>query len=463
MSPPRAKQAAPADEPGREDLLARIASLEAENEALRTTADRPRRRGGRGRSVAVVALVVVAALLAPVAVTLAWGRGLVVDPDRYVETVAPLADDPAVQAAITDRVTAAIGDALNADALVQEAADALDGSDLPPAVKLLVRSLGGPLVDALRGRVRSAVSSVVTSDAFAAAWREANRAASEQLVAVLRGDPDAIAQLDEGGTLSVDLASVIQVVREHLSDNGFGLVDRLPTITASFPLLSNGDLVKLRGLYRAIDLLGVAMIWVVLALLGAAVWLARDRPRVVMVSGFVIALAGVVLGAGITIGRTVYTTAAVGQVARPDAAVAVYDQVASGLRLATRTTLALGLVIALAGLVAGRSAAAGGMRAALAKAGDAAGRNGALARVREGQVGTWLARHRTVVRAGVGVLAGLVLVLADRLTGGLILWVAGVGAVVLVVVQLLSAPPGSPEDAAAEEPATGEERESATT
>lgn len=448
MSPPRARRTPSADEPDREELLARIASLEAENATLRTSAEPRRRRGGRWRSAAVVALVVVAALLAPVAVTLAWARGLVTDTDRYVETVAPLADDPAVQAAITDRVTTALADALRVDTLVQNASDALDESDLSPAVKLLVRSLGGPLIDALRNRVRSAVASVVASDAFATAWREANRTASEQLVAVMRGDPDAIAQLDEGGTLSVDLASVIDVVRQNLSDNGFGLVDRLPTVTASFPLMSNGDLVKLRGLYRAIDVLGTAMIWVVLALLGAAVWLARDRPRAVMVSGFVIALAGVILGAGINVGRGVYTAAALGQVARPDAAVVVYDQVASGLRLATRTTLALGLVIALAGLVAGRSAAAGGLRAALATAGDAAGRNGVLARVRQGPVGAWLAQHRTVVRAGIGVLAGLVLVLADRLTSGLILWVAAVAAVLLVVAQLLAAPPEAPPDAA---------------
>lgn len=441
MSPPRPRRTPAADDADRDELLARIASLEAENASLRTSSAPARRRGGRARSAVAVALVVLAALLAPVAVTLAWGRGLVTDPERYVQTVAPLADDPAVQAAITDHVTTALADALRVDTLVQDAADALDESDLSPAVKLLVRSLGGPLVDALRGRVRSAVASVVGSDAFATAWREANRTASEQLVAVLRGDPDAIAQLDAGGTLSVDLASVIEVVRQNLSDSGFGLVDRLPTVTASFPLMSNADLVRLRGLYRAIDLLGAAMVWVVLALLGAAVWLARDRPRAVMVSGFVIALAGVVVAAGINVGRGAYTAAAVGQVARPDAAVALFDQVASGLRLATRTTLALGLVVALVGLVAGRSAAAGGLRAALTKAGEAAGRNGALARLRRGSVGVWLSRHLTVVRAGVGVLAGLVLVLADRLTGGLILWVAAVAAVLLVAVQVLAVAP----------------------
>lgn len=444
MSPPRARRTPAADDADRDELLARIASLEAENATLRTSSPPARRRGGRARSAAAVALVVVAALLAPVAVTLAWGRGLVTDPDRYVRTVAPLADDPAVQAAITDHVTTALAGALRVDTLVQDAADALDESDLSPAVKLLVRSLGGPLVDALRGRVRSAVASVVGSDAFATAWREANRTASEQLVAVLRGDPDAIAQLDAGGTLSVDLASVIEVVRQNLSDSGFGLVDRLPAVTASFPLMSNADLVRLRGLYRTIDLLGTAMVWVVLALLGAAVWLARDRPRAVMVSGFVIALAGVVLAAGVNVGRGAYTAAAVGQVARPDAAVAVFDQVVSGLRLATRTTLALGLVVALVGLVAGRSAAAGGVRAALTNAGEAAGRNGALARLRRGPAGAWLSRHLTVVRAGVGVLAGLVLVLADRLTGGLILWVAAVAAVLLVVVQVLAAVPEGP-------------------
>ncbi len=60
----------------------------------------------------------------------------------------------------------------------------------------LAASLEGPLVDAVTGRVRQAVHRVVTSDAASSVWAQGHRTVHAQLVAVLRGDPDAVATLD---------------------------------------------------------------------------------------------------------------------------------------------------------------------------------------------------------------------------------------------------------------------------
>src|SRR5215204_6720973 len=102
------------------DLQTRIAQLEAENARLRETADlgvagvappatsaRPPRRG-RGRTAGAIVLVLIGLLLAPVAVVSAWARLQLVDGDRFVATFAPLAEDPAVQAFLSDEVTTAI-------------------------------------------------------------------------------------------------------------------------------------------------------------------------------------------------------------------------------------------------------------------------------------------------------------------------------------------------------------------
>ena len=48
-------------------------------------------------------LIVVACVLAPLSVVSVWARGEVTDTSRYVQTVAPLASDPAVQQAVTNR------------------------------------------------------------------------------------------------------------------------------------------------------------------------------------------------------------------------------------------------------------------------------------------------------------------------------------------------------------------------
>ena len=55
-------------------------------------------------------LIVVGCVLAPLAGVAVWARNQVTNTDRYVTTVAPLARDPAIQAAIAERmVHSAVG------------------------------------------------------------------------------------------------------------------------------------------------------------------------------------------------------------------------------------------------------------------------------------------------------------------------------------------------------------------
>src|SRR4051794_24083391 len=62
--------------------------------------DRP---PGRWRAPTAAVLIVIGCILAPLAVTAVWANRQVSDTDRYVETVAPLAKDPAVQAAVATK------------------------------------------------------------------------------------------------------------------------------------------------------------------------------------------------------------------------------------------------------------------------------------------------------------------------------------------------------------------------
>ena len=434
------------------DLRARLARAEEENARLRAAAaqrppavvpgaaapPRPRRRPGRA-TAAVVALVV-AGLLAPVAVVAAWAQGLVTDTDRYLATVAPLADDPQVQQAVTSRVTGAIVDAINLDQLAQDATTAVSELGLPPRLSTAVLSLQGPLVDAATGFVRNAVERVVTSDAFSAAWTAANRAVQTQLVAVLSGDPDALASLDSSGTLTVDLSDVVAAVTSALSDAGFTIVDRLPTINASFALVQSADLVRLQSAYRLLDALGTWLPWIVLGLLAVGVVLARHTARALVVAGLVLAGAMLLLGLGLAVGRSVYASSLPPQVQRPDAAVVVYDQVVSLLRVALRSVLVLGLVVALVAFVAGDTAAARALRrswsrmtAWLRGAGERRG-------VTTGPVGVWLDEQRVLVRSVVGGGAALALVLADRLTPAYVVTVAVAAVMVLALTTLAARP-----------------------
>src|SRR4051794_8050733 len=112
-------------------LRLRVAELEGE---LATAEARPVPvdRSGRWRATVSVALVVVGCLLAPFAVSAVWANRQVSDTDRYVATVTPLAHDPAVQAAVADRVSVAILQALDVPTLTTDVVDGLAAQGLPP-------------------------------------------------------------------------------------------------------------------------------------------------------------------------------------------------------------------------------------------------------------------------------------------------------------------------------------------
>ena len=459
------------------DLSARIAALEAENAQLRAAATARaaaeaaaastgggpaaappvRRQRHAGRATAAVVLVVLGALLAPVAVVAVWARDLVTDTDRYLATVAPLVDDPQIQSAVTNRVTGAIVDAADLDGLAAEAATAVDGLGLPPRVAALVGSLQEPLVDAATGFIRRAVDAVVTSDVLEAVWDEANRSVHQQLNAVLRGDPDAIASIDAQGTLVVDLTGVVDTVRASLSDAGFTLVDRLPTISATFPLMQSADLVRAQNAYRVLDVLGAWLVWLSLGLLAAGVLVAVHRARALVVAGLSLAGAMLLLGAALTIGRSVYVDALPPAVQRPDAAVVVYDQVVTFLRVALRSAFVLGLVVALVAFVAGGTSAAKALRASWTRAATSLRTAGDRRGIGTGPVGVWFAEQRVLVRVLIGAGAALALVLAGHLTPAYVATVAVVALVLLAVTTLVARPPAAPDAA----PADGAPRDGA--
>ena len=113
-----------------ERLRAEVASLRSQATAAAAPSETvvvvsTRRPRQRWRSVVATLLIVIACILAPVAGVAVWMKNLVTDTDRYVTTVAPLARDPAIQAAVADKITAEIFANLDVTGLTNEAVDAL--------------------------------------------------------------------------------------------------------------------------------------------------------------------------------------------------------------------------------------------------------------------------------------------------------------------------------------------------
>ncbi|MEV6409842.1 hypothetical protein AB0M58_44295, partial [Streptomyces bobili] len=101
------------------------------------------------RSAGSVLLILLAALLSVLSVIAVWANSIVRDTDRYVATVGPLASDPDVQKAVTNRVTDAVLGQIDVDALVGQLQDAVSEKGVPPKAAQLVGNLDAPITSGL--------------------------------------------------------------------------------------------------------------------------------------------------------------------------------------------------------------------------------------------------------------------------------------------------------------------------
>jgi len=129
--------------------------LRAEVVALRAVPPPPRvRRRVRWASVGSAILLVLGLLLVPVSVLAVWTNNQVSNTERFVATVSPVAADPAVQAALANRITAEVMARVDVQQIAGEAVDALAAQGLPPRLADRLRDLTGPLAGGTRGFVQ---------------------------------------------------------------------------------------------------------------------------------------------------------------------------------------------------------------------------------------------------------------------------------------------------------------------
>jgi hypothetical protein len=404
----------------------------------------PARRRFRWRSLLSVVLVVLGCVLAPVAGVAVWTNNQLSDTDRFVRSVSPLVDDPDVQNALTNRLTATVFEYVDVQGLADDAVDELNGLGLPPELVARLGTLTPTLTSAVQGFVRDKIAEVVAGPQFASAWDQAIRVAHRQMDAVLSGEAESI--VVRGDTVYLDLAPFIDVVKQRLSDAGLTAVDLVPEVHPTVALAKADTLVRAQTAYSTMDTVADVLPWVVLMLLAVGVYLARNRWRALVGTGLGLALSMVVLAAGLLVARGLL----VGQVpeAAAPATASGFDIVVTYLRLGLRTLLVLGLVVALAGFLAGRSETAVRIRRGTAerlhglRGGPAAG----------SPVATWVHRHVRGLRIGAVAAAVLVFVFLTEPSGAAILLIAAVLLVVLAVIEFLGRP-GVPTPSAPAPPA----------
>ncbi|MEE4546085.1 hypothetical protein V2S66_29480 [Streptomyces sp. V4-01] len=421
----------------------------ADDERAELVALRRRYAGRRWwRSALSALLITLAAVLTPLSAVAVWVADEMSDTDRYVATVAPLARHPDVQAAVSGRVTDAIMKKVDLDALLSSVKPSQR-----PALESALGTLSGPITSGVRDVVQAVVAKFVASAAFERLWVQLNRQAHTAFTGALTGDSDTAVKVN-GDEVVIDLAPVVDQVKQRLVDQGLGVAAHIPRVHTDFVLVKSHDVRRVRTGFRALQLAGNWLPVVTVVLAAAGVLLAARRRRALVTAALAIAAGIVVLGIGLSLFRIIYLDHLP---AKTDerAAGEVYDQLVRFLWATIRMVVALGVVVALGAWLSGRGRWALRVRRAW---------ESAIAGVREaagirstGAVGAWVHRHRTLLQWCVAAAAAVVLVVWSYPTGLVIILIAVVTLAVLAVVEFVDdgrRPPGPPGPPGPHEPAS---------
>ena len=375
-------------------------------------AGRPARRP-RLRRAAMVLLLVLGCGLTGTSLIALWTRATVLNTDRYVDTMAPIAESPAVQKTVADKLDARITGAIDFNALASEV--------LPDRADALAPAIAAGAESA----IRQGLDRFVASDQFQTLWEEANRRAHSRVVALLTTGESGRVTLDDN-TVYLDLSAAIDQLKERLRARGFDRVaDAIPaSVDGRIPLLTSDGFGTARS---GINLLkGLSIVLPILALLCFAGHILMSAPRrrgwLRVALGLVVT--GLLLLAAIGVGRSAYLGAIDQAVLPREAASAIFDALIGLLRTALRLTVIVAIVLAAVSLLAGTP---------VRRTVEAAG-----ARVAADPRTVWLARHRGAVQWSIVLLGGLVLVAWDNPTAGVVLIDAALIALAIWIVALLA-------------------------
>ena len=293
--------------------------------------DDPQLKTGRTRTIAAVAVTVLAVLLATLAVDAFWLHDRIFNTEHFVESLAPLPQDPAVSTAIATKTVEALASNSTAESKVTEV--------LPDRLAFLAPNVMGLVEE----RVFDATQRLVASDAFASVWTKGLEVLHSRIIGILDGDPS---QPTEGG-IGIDLGGTAGLVQAELEERGIDLFADIETDVGEIVFIQAA---MLAGPREIVDVFNTG-VWVLpilaLLVLGLAVLIDKDRLRPIQFFGFGLAIAVLVSLAAIRIFAS-YAGGKVENGVYRDGAAAIWDALLNGYLLLSAIVGIGALVVGLA-------------------------------------------------------------------------------------------------------------------
>ena len=380
------------------------------------------------RAIASLLIFIFAAIVTPVALIGHWGHRTVIDGERYLETVGPLVNDPAVQDAISTAVTNAIVKQVDTTSLV---GDFLGGFIDNPTI---TDKLASPISAGVNNLIGQLVHTFVASDAFSTIWIKTNEVAQRSAVALLEGKPDGPVQVKDN-SIVLDISSMLVAVQDTLVANGFDLAAKvtIPAGDAQVVLASSSAIGQLQFIY---SLTSPILQWfplLIALLFGLSVALARNRSRTVLAVGVaLVALAGVTRVL-MNVGEAAFVNQLQGSVFA-QAAVSFWSTFFNYLLLGLSAIITLGVILAISGWFAGHSRPATKARTSVGRGLHSLGAGlpvGLRRAVRS---------YAPVIRWAIAIVMVVILAAGDVMDMGRVIWISLLAAGLFTLVEVLSGP-----------------------
>ena len=306
----------------------------------------------QGRRALPIALVAIASVLLLLSVFAVWTKRQVLETDTWTETSSELLEDEAIRGALADFLVVELYDNVDVEAEI--------AARLPEQAK----PLAGPVAGGLRQLAGDVALRALSEPRVQALWEDANRTAHEQLLAIVEDDSEAISTA--GGTVTLDLTSILEALTENLGIGG-KLVAKLPPEAANLEIVQSSELDAAQTGLNLFRIVGWALVVLTLILYAAAIYLAGARRRQTLrAAGFSL----IIIGALVSVlhraaGDAV--VAALSEVASADDAVAATWEIGTTQLTDIAGALILyGVLIVIAAWLAGPTSIATSIRGAIA-------------------------------------------------------------------------------------------------
>lgn len=233
-------------------------------------------------------LIVLVSLTVAGAVLATWVHYTALDTARFVDTVAPLARNAAVDKAVSQQAIKVLFEKYDLTTRIEK-----EIKKLPEPLK----SQAGMVASGARDLAGTLTAEILKSGAFQAVWKGILTTAHSEAVKGIRASGPV--HLNEQGQVILDVSALITDVKDRLANNGLGFLkdQSIPGGLGRIVLYQNSQLGNVKQTVTVLDQLFLVLPWSVVFLLILAASVSSDTRRAVIWAsvGMIVALAALVI------------------------------------------------------------------------------------------------------------------------------------------------------------------------